>query len=53
MEQLNINHILHRIDKEQQLIDHLEYFEQNKQNVLTRRGIYIYGSPGSGKSYFV
>ena len=53
MEQLNINHILNRNDKEQQLIDYLNYFEENKQNVLTRRGIYIYGSPGAGKSYFV
>ncbi len=53
MEQLNINHILERYDKEKLLIDCLNHFEKNKTNVLTRRGIYIYGSPGSGKSYFV
>lgn len=53
MEQLNINHILERFDKEKLLIDCLNHFEKNKTNVLTRRGIYIYGSPGSGKTYFV
>jgi hypothetical protein len=53
MEQLNINHILERTNKEKSLIDCLEYFEKNKNNVLTRRGIYIYGSPGAGKTFFV
>jgi SpoVK/Ycf46/Vps4 family AAA+-type ATPase len=53
MEQLNINHILERTNKEKSLIDCLEYFEKNKNNVLTRRGIYIYGSPGAGKTWFV
>ena len=53
MEQLNINHILERFDKEKLFIDCLNHFEKNKTNVLTRRGIYIYGSPGSGKTYFV
>jgi len=53
MEQLNINHILSRSDNEKKLIESLKYFEENKNNVLTRRGIYIYGSPGSGKSFFV
>ncbi len=53
MDQLNINHILERDDKEKCLIDCLDFFEKNKTNVLTRRGIYVYGSPGSGKSWFV
>ena len=53
MEQLNINHILERFDKEKLLIDCLNHFEKNKTNVLTRRCIYIYGSPGSCKTYFV
>ena len=53
MEQLNINNILERNKEEKCLIESLEYFEKNKKNVLTKRGIYVYGSPGSGKTYFV
>lgn len=53
MDQLNINNILERTGEEKCLIESLEYFEKNKKNVLTKRGIYIYGSPGSGKTYFV
>jgi hypothetical protein len=53
MEQLNINLLLDRVKAEQKLIQHLNYFEENKKNVLTKRGIYVYGSPGTGKSMFV
>ena len=53
MEQLNVNNILGRFDKEKILIDCLNHFEKNKTNMLTRRGIYVYGSPGSGKTWFV
>ena len=53
MEQLNMNTILNRLDNEKILTDMLNTFEQNKHLMHTRRGIYIYGSPGAGKSYFV
>ena len=53
MEELNMNSLLNRNNIEMELIQALNYFEENKNNVLTKRGIYIYGSPGSGKSYFV
>ena len=53
MEQLNMNHILDRKNEEKQFIESLAFFESNKKNILTKRGIYIYGSPGSGKTYFV
>ena len=53
MEQLNINHILNRGEEEKKFIEYLDYFEKNKQNVLTKRGIYVYGNPGSGKTFFV
>jgi len=53
MEQLNITHILNRKLQEKKLLDCLKYFEANKMNVLTPRGIYVYGSPGAGKTYFV
>jgi len=53
MEQLNLNLLLDRETQEQTLIDCLNYFEDNKQNVLTKRGMYVYGAPGSGKTIFV
>ena len=53
MEQLNLNNILNRIQQEKQLQDILNKFEKEKHLMQTRRGIYIYGSPGSGKTYFV
>ena len=53
MEQLNINHILERNTHEKDLIEYLDFFEKNKTALLTRRGAYIYGAPGAGKTYFV
>lgn len=53
MEQLNLNYLLNRLEEEENLIKHLKYFEANKVSVLARRGIYIYGAPGCGKSVFV
>ena len=53
MDQLNLNFLLGREENEKKLIDCLNTFENNKQNVLTKRGMYIYGSPGTGKSVFV
>ena len=53
MEQLNINAILNRELKEKQICDILNTFEKEKNNLQTKRGIYIYGSPGSGKTWFV
>ena len=47
-----MNLLLCREKQQQQLIKVLNNFEQNKQNVLTKRGIYIYGAPGTGKSVF-
>ena len=53
MDQLNLNNILERINEEKCLIETLQHFEKNKNNVLTKRGIYVYGAPGSGKTFFV
>ena len=44
MDELNMNSLLNRNEIEMQLIQSLNYFEENKSNVLTKRGIYIYGS---------
>lgn len=53
MDKLNLNLLLNRELSEQKLIDCLTNFEENKKNLLTKRGIYVYGSPGTGKSVFV
>ncbi len=53
MENLNINLLLNREHIEKELTKVLNFFEENKKDLLTRRGIYIYGAPGVGKSYFV
>ncbi len=53
MDQLNLNLLLNREANENKLIECLNIFETNKQNVLTKRGMYIYGSPGTGKTVFV
>jgi len=53
MEQLNINHLLQREEAEKRLIESLAFFEKNKTALTTKRGVYIYGSPGSGKTWFV
>jgi len=53
MEQLNIDHILGRKECEKNLIEYLDVFEKNKKALLTKRGVYVFGAPGSGKTYFV
>ena len=53
MDQLNLNLLLDREDNEKKLIECLNNFEKNKKNVLTKRGMYVYGSPGTGKTLFV
>lgn len=53
MDQLNINKLLHREKEEAEMKHILSEFEANKHNLLFRKGIYIYGGPGSGKTTFV
>jgi hypothetical protein len=53
MNQLDINTILNRKEEEKQLCDILNIFEKEKNNMKTKRGIYIYGNPGTGKTIFV
>jgi len=53
MEELNINTILNRDDNATSIKDVLRAFEQNKNNVLFKKGIYVYGDPGTGKTTFV
>jgi hypothetical protein len=53
MEELNINKILCREEKANNIKDILLSFEKNKNNVLIKKGIYVYGDPGTGKTTFV
>ena len=47
MEELNINKILSREEKANNIKDILLSFEKNKNNVLIKKGIYVYGDPGT------
>ena len=53
MEELNYNKILNREEKANYIKEILNSFEDNKNNLLFKKGIYIYGDPGSGKSSFI
>ena len=53
MEIININDLLERQDEFNKIKDILTNFEQTKHNLSTKKGIYIYGDPGSGKTTFV
>ena len=50
--QLNLNKMLDREDNYKKIKEVLNEFESNKNNLLFKRGIYIYGEPGIGKTTF-
>jgi DNA polymerase III delta prime subunit len=53
MERLDFNVLLNRTNEAQQMIDWLQQFELNKSNLTSKRSIYVYGEPGTGKTTFV
>jgi len=53
MDELNINVILQREGIYKEIVDILTNFESNKHSIHSKKGIYIYGSPGCGKTHFV
>jgi len=53
MESLNLNNLLNREEDADKIKEILKNFELNKHNLATKKGIYIYGDPGSGKSLFI
>ena len=53
MEELNMNEILNREEKAASIKNILRDFEMNKNNMLFKKGIYVYGDPGTGKTTFV
>ena len=53
MENININKLLNRDEEANKIKEILKDFEQNKHNLETKKGLYIYGDPGSGKTTFI
>jgi DNA polymerase III delta prime subunit len=53
MEGININTILNRESEVDHFKTILQDFQQNKHESTTKKGIYIHGDPGSGKTNFV
>jgi hypothetical protein len=49
----NINTILSRNETANSIKEFLTNFQENKNDLLIKRGIYIYGTPGTGKTSFV
>jgi DNA polymerase III delta prime subunit len=53
MENINLNKLLNRDDEANSIKHFLQDFEQNRNVLTTKKGMYIYGEPGTGKSTFV
>ncbi|MDA9072416.1 AAA family ATPase [bacterium] len=53
MENLNINKFLNRCENEIHLKELMRNFEMNKMDTSLKKGIYVYGNPGTGKTTFV
>ena len=53
MEQLDFTKMLERETLSEKIKATLDRFQKNKHNLLEKRGIYIYGSPGAGKTRFI
>lgn len=53
MDELNISNILNRDEQAERMRMLLEEFNKNKNNLNIKRGIYVYGKPGTGKTRFV
>ena len=53
MQHININHIFDREKIANEIKSLLLTFDDNCKNIKFKKGIYVYGSPGSGKTEFV
>jgi len=49
----NINKILNRIEIENEIKNILYNFDTLSKDIKFKKGIYIYGSPGCGKTQFI
>lgn len=53
IENININSFLDRETEAQNIKDFLIDFDKNKNDLNVKRGIYVYGDPGTGKTTFI
>jgi DNA polymerase III delta prime subunit len=53
MNELNINKLLNRENEVIKIKEILKNFETNKHDLSIKKGIYVYGEPGTGKTTFV
>ena len=53
MDHINMNDIFNRETIETEIKEHLLEFEDRIKNINYKKGIYIYGTPGSGKTEFI
>jgi hypothetical protein len=53
MDELNINKLINRENEAKNIKNILQEFELNKNNLLFKKGIYVFGDPGTGKTSFV
>ena len=53
MDDINFNEVFERNNIISEIKSFLYNFQKNKNNLSIKRGIYLYGPPGSGKTYFV
>lgn len=53
MEKLDINNSLNRCQTADNIKAILNDFDANKNNILFKKGIYVFGEPGTGKTTFV
>ena len=53
MQNINVNSIFDREPAETEISNILLSFDDNYKNILFKKGIYIYGAPGCGKTHFV
>jgi len=53
MEYINIDNILNRDQIKKNIIDFLKNFNTTRKDITQKRGIYICGEPGTGKTYFI
>ena len=53
MNTIDLNDFLNRKEEIGKITKILASFEENKNNPLFKKGIYIYGSPGIGKTVFI
>jgi DNA replication protein DnaC len=52
-QKIDNDEILERKEISKKIKQLLKDFDKNNQNILFKKGIYIYGSPGCGKTFFI